>query len=50
VLPIASLVTPPFQIVCGNAHIADVIISPMSSVHYNVYCSKINDSKIGFFS
>jgi hypothetical protein len=40
VLSIASLVVLPFQKVCGNCHIADVIISPMGSVHCNACHSK----------
>jgi hypothetical protein len=34
-----SIVNPivlPFQKICGNCHIAGVIIFPISSVHYNV--------------
>jgi len=40
VLSIASSIAPPFQKVCGNCYIADVIISPMGSVHCNACHSK----------
>jgi len=47
-LSIASLVVLPFQKVCGNCHIADVINSPMDYVHYNT-CSKSIIQNSGFF-
>jgi hypothetical protein len=40
VLSIASPTSLPFQKVCGNCHIADVIICPMGSVHCNTCHSK----------
>jgi hypothetical protein len=48
VLSIANFITPPFQKVCGNYHVADVIICLTSDVHYNVYCSKSKVHKSGF--
>ncbi len=48
VLSIASLIMPPFQKVCGNCHIADVIISPMGNVHCNARHSKSTIQKSGF--
>jgi len=48
VLSITSPIVPPFQKVCGNCHIADVIISPMGSVHYNPCCSKSTIQKSCF--
>jgi hypothetical protein len=39
---------PPFQKVCENCHIVDVIISPMGSVHCNVHHSKSTIQKLGF--
>jgi hypothetical protein len=47
-LSIPSLVVPPFQKVCENYHITDVIISPMSSVHCNTCSSKSTIQKLGF--
>jgi hypothetical protein len=35
-LPIASLIVPTFQKVCGNCHVANVIISLASGVYYNI--------------
>ncbi len=49
VLSIASLVVPPFQKVCGNCHITDVIISPMGSVHWNIFHLKSMIQKSRFF-
>jgi hypothetical protein len=49
VLSIASLVALPFQKICGNCHIADVIISSMGNVHYNACHSKSMVQKLGFF-
>jgi hypothetical protein len=48
-LSIASLVAPPFQKVCGNCHITNLIISPMGYVHYNTYRSKSTIQNSGFF-
>jgi hypothetical protein len=45
----ASFVVPPFQKVCANCHVANVIISPTSGVHYNTYCSKSTIQKLSFF-
>jgi hypothetical protein len=36
VLSIDSPVTPPFQKLCENCHVVNVIISPMGGVHSNV--------------
>jgi hypothetical protein len=48
VLSIASLAKPPFQKVCGNRHVANIIISLTSHVHCNVCCSKPKDVKSRF--
>jgi hypothetical protein len=48
VLSIVNLIAPPFQKVCGNCHIVDVIISPTGSVNRNVCCSKSMIQKSGF--
>jgi hypothetical protein len=40
VLSIISLTTPPFQKVCANCHVTNVIISPTGGVHCNVCCPK----------
>jgi hypothetical protein len=48
-LSIANLVVPPFQKVCANCHVADVTISPISGVYYNVYRSKSMTQKLGSF-
>jgi hypothetical protein len=49
VLSISSLITPPFQKVCGNCHVADVIIRSIADVHCNVCSSKSNVHKSCFF-
>jgi mRNA-degrading endonuclease HigB of HigAB toxin-antitoxin module len=43
-----SLVTPPFQKVCDNRRVANIIISLTSDVHCNVCRSKPKDVKYGF--
>ncbi len=48
-LSITSLVAPPFQKVCANCHVADVIIFIMGGVHCNIYHSKLMVQKLGFF-
>ncbi len=48
-LSIASHVTLPFQKVCGNYHVVDIIIFPMGGVHYNTCFSKSIVQKLGFF-
>jgi hypothetical protein len=48
VLSITSLITFPFQKVCGNFHVVDVIVSPMDGVHCNVCHSKSMIQKLGF--
>jgi hypothetical protein len=48
VLSIASLVTPPFQKVCRNCHVANVIISLASGVYCNTCHSKSTIQKLGF--
>jgi hypothetical protein len=40
VLSIISSATPPFQKICGNCQVPNVIIFPTGGVHYNVCCSK----------
>jgi hypothetical protein len=40
VLSITSPTTPPFQKMCGNSHVTNVIICSTSDVHYNAYHSK----------
>jgi len=40
VLSIASLLVLPFEKVCGNYHVEDVIISPTGGVHCNACHSK----------
>ncbi len=35
-----NLVTPPFQKVCGNCHVVDIIIFLMGGVHYDTCLSK----------
>jgi hypothetical protein len=39
---------PPFQKLCGDCHVADVIIFPMGGVHCNAYCSKSTIQKLNF--
>jgi hypothetical protein len=46
---IASFVTLPFQKVCGNCHVTDVIISPIGGVYYNACHSKSTSQKLSFF-
>jgi hypothetical protein len=48
VLSIVSLVAPPFQKVCANCHVTNVIISPMGVLHYNTCCSKSTVQKLCF--
>jgi hypothetical protein len=48
VLSIASPNVIPFQKICRSCHVANVIIFPICSVHYNVYCSKSTIQKLGF--
>jgi len=48
VLSIASFATPPFQKVCGNRHVANIIISLTSDVHCNVCRSKPKDVNFEF--
>jgi len=48
-LSIANLVLLPFQKVCANCHVADITISPISGVYYNVYRSKSMTQKLGSF-
>jgi hypothetical protein len=43
VLSITNLATPPFQKVCGNHRVANIIISLTNDVHCNVCCSKPKD-------
>jgi hypothetical protein len=47
-LSIASLAKPPFQKVCGNRRVTNIIILLISDVHCNVCCSKPKDVKYGF--
>ncbi len=42
VLSIINLTTPPFQKMCKNYHVIDVIICSMSDVHCNACHSKSN--------
>ncbi len=49
VLSRVSPVVPPFQKVCENCHVANVTISPTSSVYYNICHSKSIVQKLGFF-
>jgi hypothetical protein len=39
---------PPFQKVCANCHVANVIISPTCGVHYDICHSKSMVQKLGF--
>jgi hypothetical protein len=48
VLSIASFNVLPFQKVCRSCHVTDVIIFPISGVHYNAYYSKSMIQKLGF--
>jgi hypothetical protein len=48
VLSIDSPIAPPFQKLCENCHVANVIISPTSDVHYNACHSKSIVQKLGF--
>jgi hypothetical protein len=48
VLSTTSSIVLPFQKVCRNFHIADVIISSMGSVHCNTCHSKSTIQKSGF--
>ncbi len=45
---IPSPIVPPFQKVCGNCRIMDVIISPTGGVHCNAHHSKSTIQKSGF--
>ncbi len=47
-MSIVNLATPPFQKLCGNCCVADVIISPMGGVHCNDYHSKSTIQKLNF--
>jgi hypothetical protein len=47
-LSIASLVTPPFEKVCGNCHVIDVTIFLACGVYCNTHCSKSIFQKLGF--
>jgi hypothetical protein len=49
VLSIANVITPPFQKVCENCHVADVIIYSTTDVHCTVCSSKSNVHKSCFF-
>jgi hypothetical protein len=49
VLSITNLIALPFQKICGNCHIVDVIISSMGGVHCNGCHSKSMVQKLGFF-
>jgi hypothetical protein len=48
VLSIISPIVFSIQKVCGNCHVANVIISPTSGVHCNVCCSKSMVQKLNF--
>ncbi len=48
VLSIDSPIVPPFQKVCENCHVVDVIISPTSDVHCNACHSKSIVQKLDF--
>ncbi len=48
VLSITALVTPPFQKVCRNCHVANVIISLAGGVYCNTCHSKSTVQKLGF--
>jgi hypothetical protein len=48
VLSIVSLIALPFQKVCGNCHVIDVIISPIGGGHCNACCSKSMVQKLSF--
>jgi hypothetical protein len=48
VLSIANCVASPFQKVCANCHVANVITSPMGGVRCNVCHSKSTVKKLGF--
>jgi hypothetical protein len=47
-LSIASPIAPPFQKICENCHVIDVIISPTGDVHCNACHSKSMVQKLGF--
>jgi hypothetical protein len=47
-MSIASFVAFPFQKVCGNCHVTDVIISPVGGVYCNTCCSKSIVQKLSF--
>ncbi len=49
VLSVASLTTLPFQKMCGNCHVMDVIICSTTDVHCNACNSKSNVHKSYFF-
>jgi hypothetical protein len=49
VLSIDSPIAPPFQKVCENCHVANVIIFSTSDVHCNACHSKSIVKKLGFF-
>jgi hypothetical protein len=47
-LSITNLTAPPFQKVCGNFHVANVIIYSIGNVHCNAYHSKSKLHKSSF--
>jgi hypothetical protein len=49
VLSITNLPMPPFQKVCANCHITDVIIFTMGGVYCNTCRSKSMVQKLSFF-
>ncbi len=49
VLSIISSIVHPFQKVCGNCHVANVIIFARGGVYYNACCSKSIVQKLNFF-
>jgi len=50
VLSTIILTTPPFQNICTNCHVANVIIFPTCGVHCNTFHLKSMIQKLGFFS
>jgi hypothetical protein len=48
VLSIINPTAPPFQKVCGNCHVADVIISTIGGVYCNACCSKSMAPNLSF--
>lgn len=45
---IASPIACPLQKVCGNYHVANVIIFPINNAHCNAYCMKSKAQKLDF--